>query len=96
VVIVNQKQFDSLDKSSREVLLKAAAAAERRGWKTSEAKTLWYLEQLKKNGMKVLPASAALQKDLLDIGERMTREWLAQAGADGRQVYDSYRKAINK
>lgn len=96
VVIVNQKQFDSLDKASRDALLKAGAAAELRGWKTSEEKTRWYVEQLKKNNMKVLPASADLQHDLLGIGERMTREWLEQAGPEGQQVYDAYRKAVKK
>ncbi|MBE2257421.1 MAG: TRAP transporter substrate-binding protein [Candidatus Accumulibacter sp.] len=96
VVIVNQKQFDSLDKATRDALLKAGAAAELRGWKTSEEKTLWYVEQLKKNNMKVLPASADLHKDLVAVGDRMTKEWLEQAGADGQQVYDAYRKAIKK
>jgi TRAP-type C4-dicarboxylate transport system substrate-binding protein len=96
VVIVNQQQFDSLDRPNRGALLKAAAAAELRGWKSSEEKTRWYVEQLKTNKMKVLPASAELQKDLLGIGERMTREWLVQAGADGRQVYDAYRQAVKK
>ncbi len=96
VVIVNQQQFDRLDSPSREALLEAAAAAERRGWKTSEERTRWYVEQLKKNHMKVLPASADLQQELFGIGERMTREWLAQAGEDGRLVYDAYRQALKK
>ena len=34
-------------------MLKAAADAETRGWKLSEEKTGWYLDQLKKNGMNV-------------------------------------------
>ena len=96
VVIVNQKQFDSLDKLAREALLKAATAAELRGWKTSEEKTLWYVEQLKKNKMKVLPPSTVLKEELVDIGDRMTKEWLQQAGADGQQVYDAYRQVVKK
>ena len=78
-----------------EALLKAAAA-ELCGWKTSEEKTLCYLDQLKKNKMKVLPASADLQKELLGIDERVTREWLVQAGPDGRQVYDTNSQALKK
>ena len=96
VVIVNQEQFDSLDKPAREALLAAAAAAEVRGWKMSEEMTMWYVEQLKKNNMKVLPASAELRRDLAGIGERMMKEWLQQAGADGQQIYDAYSKALSK
>ena len=58
--------------------------------------TLWYVEQLKKNNMKVLPASAELRRDLAGIGERMMKEWLQQAGADGQQIYDAYSKALSK
>ncbi|HCZ14885.1 MAG TPA: C4-dicarboxylate ABC transporter substrate-binding protein, partial [Candidatus Accumulibacter sp.] len=54
------------------------------------------VEQLKKNGMKVLPASADLKKDLVRIGDKMTKDWLEQAGPDGQQVYDAYRKAVRK
>src|SRR5688572_21544258 len=34
-VIVNKKAFDALDKPTQDALLKAAADAEARGWKTS-------------------------------------------------------------
>lgn len=93
VVLVNQKQFDALDKPTQQALLKAAADAEARGWKTSEEKTVWYVDQLKKNNMKVLPPSAELKKDLVAIGDKMTKEWLEKAGADGQAVLDAYRKA---
>lgn len=93
VVLVNQKQFDALDKPTQQAVLKAAADAEARGWKVSEEKTAWYVEQLKKNNMKVLPPSADLKKELVAIGDKMTREWLDKAGADGQAVLDAYRKA---
>ncbi len=43
--------------------------------------------------MKVLPPSTELKKDLVGIGDRMTKEWLEKAGADGQAVLDAYRKA---
>jgi TRAP-type C4-dicarboxylate transport system substrate-binding protein len=92
IVFVSQKAFDALDPASREALLKAAAAAETRGWKVSEEKTAWYIDQLKAHGMKVLPAPAALHAELLKIGERMTVEWAEKAGPDGRAILDAYRK----
>lgn len=92
IVFVSQKAFDALDESSREALLKAAAVAEARGWKVSEEKTAWYVDQLKANGMTVQPAPEALQTELLKIGERMTAEWVEKAGAEGQAILDAYRK----
>ena len=92
VVFVNKKAFDALDKASQDAVLKAAAAAEERGWKTSEEKNGWYLEQLKKNGMTVSPPSAQLKADFRKIGQTMTEEWAKTAGADGKAIIDAYRK----
>ena len=77
---------------ARDALLKAAAAAEERGWKVSEEKTAWYIEQLKANKMKVQPAPEALQAELLKVGEKMTAEWVEKAGPDGQAILDAYRK----
>ena len=37
-------------------MLKAAADAEARGWKLSEEKNGWYVDQLKQKGMTILPS----------------------------------------
>ena len=92
IVFVNKKAFDALDKQSQQALLKAAREAEARGWKTSEEKTRWYLEQLAKNGMNVQPPTPQLAADFKKIGDTMTAEWLKAAGADGKAVIDAYRK----
>jgi TRAP-type C4-dicarboxylate transport system substrate-binding protein len=92
VVFVNKKAFDSLDKKSQQALLKAAREAETRGWKISEEKTKWYVEQLAKNGMNVQPPSPQLAADFKKIGETMTAEWLKNAGADGKAIIDAYRR----
>jgi TRAP-type C4-dicarboxylate transport system substrate-binding protein len=92
VVFVNQKAFDALDKASQDAVLKAAAEAETRGWKLSEEKAKWYVEQLGKNGMTVAPPSATLREELKKIGDTMTGEWVKQTGAEGQGVVDAYRK----
>jgi len=92
IVFVNKQAFDALDKSSQQALLKCAEEAEARGWKVSEEKNKWYLEQLAKNGMNVAPPSAQLKADFRKIGETMTAEWLKTAGADGQAIVDAYRK----
>ena len=91
-VFVNRKAFDALDKATQAALLKAAADAEARGWKTSEEKTAWYLGELKKNGMNVAAPSAQLKADFQKIGATMTEEWLQKAGADGKAIIDAFRK----
>ncbi len=71
-----------------------AAAAEARGWKTSEEKNGWYLEQLSKNGMTVAQPSAQLKSDFRKIGETMTTEWTKTAGAEGQAIVDAYQEMI--
>ena len=92
VVIVNQKAFGALDKSAQSAVLKAAAAAETRGWKTSEEKTNWYLDQLRKNGMNVAAPSPTLKADMRKIGDAMLADWLKKTGGEGKAVVDAYRK----
>src|SRR5688500_4679557 len=58
--IINKAAFDGLDKPTQEAILKAAAAAEPRGWKMWQDKASWYLDQLKAKGMKVQAPSDAL------------------------------------
>ena len=91
-VLVSQKAFDALDKAGQDAVLKAAAEAETRGWKTSEEKTKFYLEQLAKNGMTVAAPSAALKADLKKVGDTMIGEWQKTAGAEGQAILDAYRK----
>ena len=91
-VLVSQKAFDALDKASQDAVLKAAAEAETRGWKTSEEKTRFYLEQLTKNGMTVAAPSAALKADMKKVGDTMVGEWQKTAGAEGQAILDAYKK----
>jgi TRAP-type C4-dicarboxylate transport system substrate-binding protein len=93
VTLMNKTAFDRLDKPTQDGLLKVAAAAEARGWWRSQDKHQWYGEQLAARGLKVLPPSGALRTGLQQIGERLTAEWLAKAGADGQAVMEAYKKS---
>lgn len=92
LTFVNKAAFDALDKPTQDAILKAAAAAEPRGWKLAEEKAAWYLEQLKANKMKVLPPSPALKDGLKKIGDQLTADWIKRAGADGEAVIAAYKK----
>ena len=91
-VIVNRKSFDALDRAAQDALIKASAEAETRGWKVSEEKNGWYLDQLRKNGMSVYPPSAQLRADMKKIGDSMTADWLKKTGADGQAIVEAFRK----
>ncbi len=90
--VVSQKAFDALDKPTQDALLKAAAAAEQRGWTTSEKLDGEYMKELAAKGMTISAPSDSVKKELASIGETMTAEWLKTAGAEGQAVIDAYRK----
>ena len=90
-VIMNKKAFEALDKPTQQALLKAAADAEARGWKLSEEKNNWYLDQLKSKGMVIIKPSDQLTADLRRVGNVMLAEWQRKSGDDGRKVIEAYR-----
>jgi TRAP-type C4-dicarboxylate transport system substrate-binding protein len=90
-VIANRAAFDALDKPTQAALLKAAADAETRGWKLSEEKTGWYVDQLKQKGMSIDKPSEQLTADMRKVGNVMLAEWLRKSGADGKKIIDQYR-----
>jgi TRAP-type C4-dicarboxylate transport system substrate-binding protein len=92
VTFANKAAFDALDKPTQDAILKAAAAAETRGWKMWQDKSGWYLDQLKSHGMKVLRPGPALQAGLKKVGEQLSADWLKKAGAEGDAVIASYKK----
>ena len=90
-IIVNAKAFEALDKPTQAAVLKAAADAETRGWKLSEEKNQWYVEQLKGKGMTIIKPSEQLTADLRRVGNYMLAEWQRKAGDAGKKVIDAYR-----
>jgi TRAP-type C4-dicarboxylate transport system substrate-binding protein len=91
-VLVNKAAFDALDKPAQAALIKAGADAETRGWATSKAKNLEYLDLLKKNGMTILPPSPQLKADMKKVGDTMLKEWLEKAGPEGKGLIDAFNK----
>lgn len=89
--VVSQKAFDALDKPTQDALLKAAAAAEQRGWITSERLDGEFIKELGAKGMTIAAPSDAIKKELAAIGEAMTADWIKTAGPDGQAVIDAFR-----
>jgi len=91
-VIANKKAFDGLDKPTQEAVLKAAAAAETRGWAESRKVNTSTLEVLKANGMTVAPPSAQLKADMKKVGDVIMKEWLEKSGAEGKAIVDAFNR----
>jgi len=91
VVVANERAFARLPKDQQDALVKAAAAAEPRGWEMSKQREKDADELLVKNGVSVSEPSADLKAALTRIGEQMAGEWEKSAGADGQAILKAYR-----
>jgi TRAP-type C4-dicarboxylate transport system substrate-binding protein len=91
VVVVNERAFSRLPKEQQNALVKAAAAAEPRGWDMSRSREKEGDETLAKNGMSVNEPSPEMKAALSKIGEQMAAEWEKTAGADGQAILKAYR-----
>ena len=91
VVVVNERAYSRLPKDQQNALVKAAAAAEPRGWDMSKAREKEGDETLAKNGMAVNEPTPEMKAALSKIGEQMAAEWEKSAGADGQAILKAYR-----
>lgn len=91
MMFVNQKVFDRLDKDTQQVILTAAANAEKKGWALGRKLAIEDTETLKKNGMTVSEPSEKLKTELSAIGDTMLTEWLEEAGDEGKAVIEAFR-----
>ena len=92
MVIINQKEFDKLDKATQDAVLAAGKAAEERGWKRMREYTTESLATLRNNKMTVYEPSAAFKAELTKMGETMLNEWLQKTGPDGQAIIGAFRK----
>ena len=90
-VMVNKDVWNSTSKASQNVLRGCASLAEYTGYYRSVEYTQFTLNGLKAGGMTVGPAGDKLVSDLKKIGETMTTEWLAKAGAEGKAIVDAFK-----
>ena len=90
MMFVNQRVFDRLDDDTKQVILTAAANAEKKGWELGRKLAVEHTDMLRENGMVVSAPSEKLQGELRAIGEVMVDEWLQEAGAEGKAVIDAF------
>lgn len=94
IVVVNERAFRQLDEATRDAVMKAASAAQDRGWEMSKKETAEKTQMLKDNGMNVEDPSQDLLSGFGDIGVTMAEEWAASAGESGKKVLEDYRSSL--
>jgi len=91
MLFVNKKIFNRLDDDTKQVILTAAANAEKKGWALGRKLAVEHTNTLKENGMTVSPPSAQLDTELRKVGATMVDEWLSEAGDSGKIIVDAYK-----
>jgi TRAP-type C4-dicarboxylate transport system substrate-binding protein len=89
-VMVNKQIWEGLSGETQAAIQKAADETGAACAAKSEELANWYFEQLSANGMAVTDASPEFLGELKEIGTKMTEEWLASVGDDGKAILDAY------
>jgi TRAP-type C4-dicarboxylate transport system substrate-binding protein len=90
-VFVNTDSWNALDDAKKAVFTECGEKAAADGLQRSKDYTNFTLDGLREGGMTVAPASDQMKDELRAIGETMTAEWLAEAGADGQAIVDAFK-----
>ena len=90
-VFVNSDVWKATPDASKSVISACANLAEYTGVWRSKQYTDFTMKGLADGGMTVAPASDTLKAELQVIGETMTADWLASAGAEGQVIVDAFK-----
>lgn len=92
MVFVNKRAFKKLDKATQDIILTAAANAEKKGWELGRQLAVEHTNILREKGMNVSAPSETLQSELQEIGKVMIAEWMAESGETGKAIIEAYNK----
>lgn len=90
VVFVSSKAFDALKPATRNMVMKAAADAETRGWQASQALAGSATEELRQNGIKIERIPGDLEQEIKRMGEKFSREWVRSVGNEANDIFVPY------
>lgn len=90
-VITNERAFKALPAKLREAVLKAAKAAEERGWEMCQKNEREGEKTLAAKGITVGKASPAVMQALRKASEPLVENWLKKAGSDGAALVKKLR-----
>jgi TRAP-type C4-dicarboxylate transport system substrate-binding protein len=90
IVVVNKARLDALTPTQRAAVMMAAATAEERGWKASEAAAANALKELAAKGVKVDTATFQVRDEVRRHGDKFSLEWVRTTGKDASVILIPY------
>jgi TRAP-type C4-dicarboxylate transport system substrate-binding protein len=90
IVFVNMKSFNALKPAAQQAVMKAAGAAETRGWARSQAIMIDSTNELRAHGIKVDRVSQEFDQEFKRLGEKFSREWVRSVGNEANQIFIRY------
>jgi TRAP-type C4-dicarboxylate transport system substrate-binding protein len=90
LLLVNKKTLDGLPANLRDALIRAAAAAEERGWQLSRENAAQSLESLRAAGMKVGRLDGASRARLDRVGTALTADLMRRSDPELLSVLSAY------
>jgi TRAP-type transport system periplasmic protein len=95
IVMINRKKLDDLPPALRDAVIRAAAAAEERGWAASERNAGETLKALKDSGAKIGAIDGSVRTRLDRAGVTLVSDAMKRADADLLAVLSSYLSALS-
>lgn len=92
IVVVNERRFAALPAEVQEAVLKAAEAAEVRGWEASVKNNQDMAAVLVSKGMNVQKVAPEVEARFKEVGQTILREWLARASEEDAAVVKGFLK----
>ena len=90
MIIVHRGAWNKLDSATKDLVMKEAAVAERKGWDLSKKGNVADKKALAAAGMQVGKVNSELQKHFQEVGATMAEEWKKKAGSRGAGVLAVY------
>jgi len=91
-VFVNAKAFQALGTEQQQVVMKAAQAAEERGWRLSNEWNEASKKTLREKGMTVSEPSPTLRADVQRMGQLLLQDWQKKAGSEAAAIVTQYQQ----
>lgn len=89
-VTINLDYWNSLSKTQKEAVLKAAKEIEEKQWKAVKEEDKVALETLAKNGVIVKEVNDKLKKQLDEIADKLLKEYLNGANSQIKKIFEEY------
>ncbi len=90
---MNRDTFEALSAEQKQAVLQAAAATEAAAWQRAADRVASNAEVLAEKGVVRVSPPPALIAQLQEAGDAVLASWLAETGAQGQTIMESYRQS---